>query len=333
MPGDILIRQLEYLAALAREEHFGRAAASCHASQPALSTALRKLETALGVTIVQRGSRFSGFTPEGHRVVGWAHRILAERDALHQDLDRMRHGMVATVRIGAIPTAVPATSLLTAPFCARNPLARVRIEVLSSREIVRRLSDFDLDVGLTYLDGSAPSARTALELYQEQYLLLTTADSELARRETVDWAAAATLPLCTLGPNMQNRRILDAAMAAAGARLDPVVEADNVAALYAHVATHRWSSIIAHTWLHAFGVPPGMRAIPLADPGPRPAVGIVIADHQPESIVASALIDAVRETDVSAVLDRSVAAAMARASAEPTAEPTAAPTAAPTATQ
>lgn len=327
MPGDILIRQLEYLAALAREEHFGRAAASCHASQPALSTALRKLETALGVTIVQRGSRFSGFTPEGHRVVGWAHRILAERDALHQDLDRMRHGMVATVRIGAIPTAVPATSLLTAPFCARNPLARVRIEVLSSREIVRRLSDFDLDVGLTYLDGSAPSARTALELYQEQYLLLTTADSELARRETVDWAAAATLPLCTLGPNMQNRRILDAAMAAAGARLDPVVEADNVAALYAHVATHRWSSIIAHTWLHAFGVPPGMRAIPLADPGPRPAVGIVIADHQPESIVASALIDAVRETDVSAVLDRSVAAAMARASAEPTAEPAAAPTA------
>jgi DNA-binding transcriptional LysR family regulator len=327
VPGDILIRQLEYLAALAREEHFGRAAASCHASQPALSTALRKLETALGVTIVQRGSRFSGFTPEGHRVVGWAHRILAERDALHQDLDRMRHGMVATVRIGAIPTAVPATSLLTAPFCARNPLARVRIEVLSSREIVRRLSDFELDVGLTYLDGSAPSARTALELYQEQYLLLTTADSELARRETVDWAAAATLPLCTLGPNMQNRRILDAAMAAAGARLDPVVEADNVAALYAHVATHRWSSIIAHTWLHAFGVPPGMRAIPLADPGPRPAVGIVIADHQPESIVASALIDAVRETDVSAVLDRSVAAAMARASAEPTAEPAAAPTA------
>jgi DNA-binding transcriptional LysR family regulator len=327
VPGDILIRQLEYLAALAREEHFGRAAASCHASQPALSTALRKLETALGVTIVQRGSRFSGFTPEGHRVVGWAHRILAERDALHQDLDRMRHGMVATVRIGAIPTAVPATSLLTAPFCARNPLARVRIEVLSSREIVRRLSDFELDVGLTYLDGSAPSARTALELYQEQYLLLTTADSELARRETVDWAAAATLPLCTLGPNMQNRRILDAAMAAAGARLDPVVEADNVAALYAHVATRRWSSIIAHTWLHAFGVPPGMRAIPLADPGPRPAVGIVIADHQPESIVASALIDAVRETDVSAVLDRSVAAAMARASAEPTAEPAAAPTA------
>lgn len=322
MPGDILIRQLEYLAALAREEHFGRAAASCHASQPALSTALRKLETALGVTIVQRGARFSGFTPEGHRVVGWAHRILAERDALHQDLDRMRHGMVATVRIGAIPTAVPATSLLTAPFCARHPLAKVRIEVLSSREIVRRLSEFDLDVGLTYLGGSA-SARTALELYQEQYLLLTTADSELAQRETVGWAAAAALPLCTLGPNMQNRRILDAAMAAAGARLDPVVEADNVAALYAHVATHRWSSIIAHTWLHAFGVPPGMRAIPLADPGPRPAVGIVIADHRPESIVASALIDAVRETNVSEVLDRSVAAAMARAAAEPTAEPTA----------
>ncbi|HWN36388.1 MAG TPA: LysR family transcriptional regulator [Pseudonocardia sp.] len=310
MASDILIRQLEYLVALAREQHFGRAAAACHASQPALSTAVRKLETSLGVTIVQRGPRFSGFTPEGLRVVGWANRILAERDALHDDLDRMRHGLGATVRIGAIPTAVPATSLLSAPFCDRHPLARVRIEVLSSREIVRRLGEFDLDVGLTYLDGSAPSVRTALELYREQYLLLTTADSELAQRDTVGWAAAAELPLCTLSTSMQNRRILDAAMAAAGARLTPVVEADNVAALYAHVATHRWSSIIAHTWLHAFGVPPGMRAIPLADPGPRPAVGIVVADHHPGSIVAGALIDAVREIDVSAVLDRSVAAAL-----------------------
>ena len=313
MPGDIQIRQLEYLVALAREQHFGRAAAACHASQPALSTALRKLETELGVTIVQRGHRFSGFTPEGLRVVGWANRILAERDDLRNDLDRMRHGLVATVRIGAIPTAVPATSLLTAPFCDRHPLARVRIEVLSSREIVRRLTEFDLDVGLTYLDESAPSARTALELYREHYLLLTTADSELAQLDTVGWAAAAELPLCALSDSMQNRRILDAAMAAAGARLTPVVEADNVAALYAHVATHRWSSIIAHTWLHAFGVPPGMRAIPLADPGPRPAVGIVVADHQPGSIVAGALIDAVREVDVSEVLNHSVAAALAAA--------------------
>jgi steroid delta-isomerase-like uncharacterized protein len=137
VPGEILIRQLEYLVALAREQHFGKAAAASYVSQPALSAAIRKLEVELGVTIVQRGHRFVGFTPEGGRVVGWAHRILAERDALRDDLNRMRGGLTATLRIGAIPTAVPATPMLTAPFCDRHPQARVTIAVLPSREITR----------------------------------------------------------------------------------------------------------------------------------------------------------------------------------------------------
>jgi len=299
---DILIRQLEYLVALAREQHFGRAAAACHASQPALSTAIRKLETSLGVTIVQRGPRFSGFTPEGVRVVGWANRILAERDALHNDLDRMRHGLGATVRIGAIPTAVPATSLLTAPFCDRHPLARVRIEVLSSREIVRRLGEFDLDVGLTYLDGSSPSVRTALELYREQYLLLTTADSELAQLETVGWAAAAALPLCTLSTSMQNRRILDAHFAEAGVTVLPSIEADAVSVLYAHVGTRQWSTVIAHPWLHMFGVPAGTRVIPMARPSRSFQVGLVLADRDPEPMLARALLDVAMQEDLRAAL-------------------------------
>ncbi|MGI8625536.1 MAG: LysR family transcriptional regulator, partial [Geodermatophilaceae bacterium] len=176
MPGDILIRQLEYLVALAEVRHFGRAAAACHASQSALSSAVRKLETELGVTIVQRGHRFGGFTPEGQRVVGWAHRILAERDALRADLGRMRQSLTATLRIGAIPTAVPATSLITAPFSALHPRARVQVEALPSREIERRLAEFNLDAGLTYIDKPGATGNRGVELYREGYLLLTTAD-------------------------------------------------------------------------------------------------------------------------------------------------------------
>jgi len=56
----MLLRQLEYLCALAREGHFGRAAAACHVSQPALSAGIRKLEAELRLQIVQRGQRFEG---------------------------------------------------------------------------------------------------------------------------------------------------------------------------------------------------------------------------------------------------------------------------------
>jgi DNA-binding transcriptional LysR family regulator len=318
----VQIRQLEYLVALAHERHFGRAAAACHASQPALSAALRKLEHSLGVTIILRGRRFEGFTPEGTRVVGWAHRILAERDALRTDLGRMRQGLTATLRIGAIPTAVPATALLTDAFTAAHPHARVRIEALSSREIGRRLAEFDLDAGLTYLDGRR--SRSAIELYRERYVLLTPADGPMGERKVVGWAEAAELPLCTLTPSMQNRRILDDAVLAAGAQLTPVVETDTVAALYGHLTGGRRSSIIAHTWLHTLGVPPGLRAIPLPEVRPRPAIGLVTADQQPIPIVAEALLDAVRDLDVAGALDASADEALARlAGPAPAPEPSA----------
>jgi DNA-binding transcriptional LysR family regulator len=58
-----MIDKLEYLVALAREEPFGRAAEICGLSQPTLSTGIKQLESALGVMLVQRGSRNIGLTP------------------------------------------------------------------------------------------------------------------------------------------------------------------------------------------------------------------------------------------------------------------------------
>ena len=287
MPADVLMRQLEYLVALAREEHFGRAALACNASQPALSTGLHKLERELGVTLIHHGNRFAGFTAEGRRVLGWAHRILAERDGLHDDLARMRGGRDATLRLGAIPTAMPTVSILTDRFCAAHPRAKVRIEELPSTEIVRRLGDFTLDAGLTYLDPEPPSGTRHVELYRERYLLLT--PERLAPSgDEIGWAEAVDRPLCALGRLMRNRRILDAGALAAGARLAPVVEANSVAALYTHAA-RGWSCIVAHTWLDSFGVPPGMRAVALP-PVPTSPVGVLTAIEEPLSLVASALL-------------------------------------------
>src|ERR1700761_5109866 len=67
-----VIDKLEYLMALAREQHFGRAADACGVTQPTLSAGLKQLESTLGVLLVQRGSRFIGLTPEGERTLDWA---------------------------------------------------------------------------------------------------------------------------------------------------------------------------------------------------------------------------------------------------------------------
>src|SRR5258705_9422557 len=224
MHGEVSIQQLEYLVSLARERHFGRAAAACHVSQPTLSVAIRKLEHELDVVIVLRGRRFEGFTAEGQRVVTWAHRILAERNELLADVERMRGGLTVTARIGAVPTSVPASPLVTSRFLERYPGARVRVESMSSREIARRLAEFELDAGLTYLDAETPPGTRRVELYRERYVLVASSAHPLMQRSEVRWAEAAELPLSALTTAMRNRRIIEANMDADGAQFDPVVE-------------------------------------------------------------------------------------------------------------
>jgi len=293
----LLLRQLEYLVALARERHFARAAEACHVSQPSLSAAISKLERELGVPIVSRGRRFESLTPEGERVLLWAHRMLADRDALRQDLSRMRESLSGVLRIGAIPTALPVVSLLTTPFCERYPHVRITLESLSSREIVRRLDEFELDIAMTYVDDSA-----ALPLYEERYVLLTPADEEIAARPVARWADVAALPLCLLTSKMRNRRILDGIFADAGVRPVPVIEADTVATLYAHVATRKWSSVIAHAWLQMFGTPEGMRVVRIEDPRQVPRIGLVTGEQV--SLLARAMIGLTRGIDLRGELER-----------------------------
>lgn len=71
-----------------------------------------------------------------------------------------------------------------------------------------------------------------------------------------------------------------------------------------------WWGIVRHTWMHAFGVPAGMRAVPMAGIEPRPWVGVVTTDQQPVSIVAAALLEAIADLDVARCLDRASAAAL-----------------------
>lgn len=77
-----------------------------------------------------------------------------------------------------------------------------------------------------------------------------------------------------------------------------------MAALFAHVRAGRWASIVPHTWLHVFGVPHGMRAVPTAEPARTVPVGLVVTAREPGSVIARALTETARLIDVSAALDR-----------------------------
>src|SRR6266481_5054830 len=93
--------EIVIFVALAKERHFGRAAEACGVTQPTMSTSLKQLEEILGVMLVQRGSRFQGFTPEGERTLDWARRIVGDARAMRQEINGLKDKLSGEIRIAA----------------------------------------------------------------------------------------------------------------------------------------------------------------------------------------------------------------------------------------
>ena len=201
----------------------------------------------------------------------------------------LRGALRGRLRIGAIPTTLPALSLLTLPFSQLHPQVTISIYSLTSVDIQRGLDDFSLDAGLTYLDNEPLANVRTIPLYHERYLLFTPAGSPLADSETVSWGEVTGLPLCLLTPDMQNRRIIDGLFAAAGATVHPTIETNSVLTLWSHVRTGAYSSILSQAFLFLFGEPAGIRAIPITGSVATHSVGLVVSDREPLTPSARAL--------------------------------------------
>ena len=299
----MVLRQLEYLVALARERHFGRAAKACNVSQPTLSAAIRQLEEDLGAPIVERGHRFVGLTPQGRLVVEHAHRILTETENLRRGLEEIDKGLSGRLRIGAIPTALPIVSQLTGPFYARFPGVAVTVLSLNSQEIERGIEEFELEAGLTYLDAEPIERVKARPVCVEEYMFLTPVGGAFAGRTEVSWREAAAAPLCLLTPDMQNRRIIDGIFRSVGEKPIPAVETNSIFNLVSHVSAGRWSAIVPKQLLRFFGVPNGTRPIELVEPTARRTIGLVMSDREPPSPLARNLFAMQWPADIAALIE------------------------------
>ncbi|MEZ5926009.1 MAG: LysR family transcriptional regulator [Hyphomicrobiaceae bacterium] len=276
-----MIDKLELLLALAKERHFGKAAGAAGISQPTLSSAVKSLEESLGVVLVERGSRFRGFTPEGERVLEWARRMVADARAMRAEVDALRRGVAGHLRIGVVPTALPFVTELTVPFHAGYPETRVTVMSMTSIGILSEMENLELDLGLSYIDNEPVGRFQTLPLYVERYALLVAPGSPLAGRPSLSWAEAAGLPLCLLTPDMQNRRIIDRQLREAGGVPAPTFESNSMLTLYTHVRSGAWVSIIPSRLAESLDSPGALKAIPLVEPDVTHVIGLIYPGREP----------------------------------------------------
>jgi DNA-binding transcriptional LysR family regulator len=289
----MFLRQLEYLVALAQEQHFSRAARHCNISQPSLSNAIKQLEAEFGTPIVLRHQRFQGFTAEGSRVVEWSKRILADRDAMLQELSVLKKTLSGRIRLGAMPTSSPVLPHINGLFLQRHPGVQVDVSFLGLDELRVKLINFELDVGVTYIDQKQPPPLHSCRLYDEHLSLLVPDDARFPEGTTT-WSEAAGLPLCLLAPHMHERQIIDAAFASVGETPMPQIESDSIVNLAFHTMAGSLVTVVPSHFELVIGAFPGTRVVKLVEPEVVREVGLIWVDGDPMLPMAKAMLDAVK---------------------------------------
>ena len=289
----MFLRQLEYLVALAQEQHFSRAARHCNVSQPTLSNAIKQLEAEFGTPIVLRHQRFQGFTAEGSRVVEWSKRILADRDGMLQELSVLKKTLSGRIRLGAMPTSSPVLPHINGFFLKRHPGVQVNVSFLGLDELRVKLINFELDVGITYIDQKQPPPLTSCRLYDEHLSLLVPDDARFPVGTTT-WSTTARLPLCLLAPHMHERQIIDAAFASVGKTAMPLIESDSIVNLAFHTMLGGVVTVVPSHFELVIGGFPGTRIVKLVEPKVVREVGLIWVDGDPMLPMAKAMLDAVK---------------------------------------
>ncbi len=193
------LRQFEYLVALADTRHFGRAAQTCHVSQPSLSQQLRALERALGVNLADRTPSGAELTPIGRELAERARRVLVEVKDIKDRARRAQGGSAGIIRFGSTPTLGPYLMAgVIATLHQDLPEVRLHIREGIPDEQVLELSRGRLDMLLSPL----PLLGDDLEvepLFRERLHIVAPPDHPLAKRADLTKADLKGAKLLGLG--------------------------------------------------------------------------------------------------------------------------------------
>ena len=166
------LRQLRYFDALARHSHFGRAAAACAISQPALSMQIKELEETLGTVLMERGVRQARLTKFGEEAALRVRDILLLVDELGEFARASRDRLSGRLRIGMIPTIAPyLLPILMENLTRTHPEVDIYVREALTTKLIQELAEGRLDTAIVALPISEPSF-TEVALFAENFLLV-----------------------------------------------------------------------------------------------------------------------------------------------------------------
>ena len=158
------ITQLSYVLAVAEYRNFTKAAQNCHVTQPTLSMQVQKLEEELNVQIFDRTKKPIELTSVGQKIVSQAKNIVAEAERINDIVDQEKGFIGGEFKLGIIPTIMPTLlPMFLKTYVKKYPKVKLKIEELTTDEIINRLED-------GYLDGAIAATPLQIDNIKERVL-------------------------------------------------------------------------------------------------------------------------------------------------------------------
>ena len=169
---NLTLRQLRYFDAVARQRHFGRAAAVCAVSQPALSMQIRELEETLGAQLFDRGARRVSLTGFGEQCVPRVRDILRAVDELGDLARASQDRLTGRLRIGVIPTVAPyLLPSLIGRLARHYPDLDLHVRETLTQTLIEELTEGRLDAAIVALPISEATFEE-VALFRESFVLV-----------------------------------------------------------------------------------------------------------------------------------------------------------------
>lgn len=218
---NISLRQLRVFLAVARQQHFRRAAESLHLSQPAVSRHIAELESELGLKLFDRNTREVVPTEAGRYLESAIGRVLDELEGVlahvHSESERRR----GKVHVASVPTLSAGLMPQCIADCARRfPDLAIQLHDQAQTMVLASVRGGEVDFGLAIEPPDTGEFDTEL-LLRDPFMLVCRPDHPLASLDRVPWRKLQGQPLILLDYSSGSRRLIDQVFARRG--IEPIV--------------------------------------------------------------------------------------------------------------
>lgn len=292
----VKIRDLQYLDAIAKYRHFGKAAQACFVSQPTLSGQILKLEQQLGLTLVERQTRQVMLTDIGEQLIEDARSVLKAAITFEQSAKALLDPFSGDLHIGLIPTLAPyILPHIMAGFNQQLPDIKFFLHEEKTQDLLQQLADGELDVLIIpWLDSMDKFER--FDLFNEAFVVACHPQHALAAKASLNLADLSGHHILTLA---DGHCLRDQAMGycfSAGAHEDQSFRATSLETLRYMVASKMGVTLLPELATFNRSASEGISYVPFAEPKPARQISLVVRKSYSRMACVRKMVESVKQS-------------------------------------